>query len=74
MRQHNSIAIKKLFEAKIESQDQFDVSKASRDTLAATVQSDELIEFHRNPRAIDGVTGSLQFYQGNVVKARMIPS
>jgi len=27
----------KLLEAKIESQDQFDVSKASRDTLAATV-------------------------------------
>jgi multidrug efflux system membrane fusion protein len=60
----------KLFEAKIESQDQFDVSKANRDTLAATVQSDELnLSFTEIRAPVNGVTGSLQFYQGNVVKA-----
>ena len=60
----------KLLEAKIESQDQFDVSKANRDTLAATVQSDELnLSFTEIRAPVNGVTGSLQFYQGNVVKA-----
>ena len=60
----------KLFEAKIESQDQLDVSKAGRDTLAATVQTDELnLSFTEIRAPFDGVTGSLQFYQGNVVKA-----
>jgi len=60
----------KLLEAKIEAQDQFDISKASRDTLAATVQSDELnLEFTQIRAPFDGVTGSLQFHEGNVVKA-----
>ncbi|MGA2802010.1 MAG: efflux RND transporter periplasmic adaptor subunit [Verrucomicrobiota bacterium] len=60
----------KLLEAKIESQDQFDVSKASRDTLAATVQSDELnLSFTEIRAPFDGITGSLQFHEGNVVKA-----
>ena len=60
----------KLFEAKIESQDQFDTSKANRDTLAATVQSDELnLEFTEIRAPFDGVTGGLQFHEGNVVKA-----
>ncbi len=60
----------KLLEAKIESQDQFDISKASRDTLAATVQSDELnLSFTEIRAPFDGVTGSLQFHEGNVVKA-----
>jgi multidrug efflux system membrane fusion protein len=60
----------KLFEAKIESQDQFDSSKANRDALAATVQSDELnLSFTEIHAAFDGVTGSLQFHAGNVVKA-----
>jgi multidrug efflux system membrane fusion protein len=60
----------KLLEAKIESQDQFDVSKANRDTLAATVQSDELnLSFTEIRAPFDGVVGALQFYQGNVVKA-----
>jgi membrane fusion protein, multidrug efflux system len=60
----------KLFEAKIESQDQFDTSKANRDTLAATVQSDELnLSFTEIRAPFDGVTGSLQLHEGNVVKA-----
>jgi multidrug efflux system membrane fusion protein len=60
----------KLLEAKIESQDQFDISKASRDTLAATVQSDELnLSFTEIRAPFDGVTGSLPFHEGSVVKA-----
>jgi len=60
----------KLYEAKIESQDQFDVSKANRDTLAATVRTDQLNLSYTEIRApFDGVTGSLQFHEGNVVKA-----
>jgi multidrug efflux system membrane fusion protein len=60
----------KLLEAKIESQDQFDISKANRDTLAATVQSDELnLGFTEIRAPFDGVTSGLQSYAGNVVKA-----
>jgi multidrug efflux system membrane fusion protein len=60
----------KLYEQKIESQDQYDTSKANRDTLAATVQSDELnLEFTEIRAPFDGVTGSLQIHEGNVVKA-----
>lgn len=60
----------KLFEAKIESQDQFDASKANRDALAATVRSDELnLSFTKIHAPFDGVTGSLQKYEGDVVKA-----
>jgi multidrug efflux system membrane fusion protein len=60
----------KLLEAKIESQDQFDASKANRDTLAATVQSDELnLSFTEIRAPFDGVTGSLLLHEGNVVKA-----
>jgi multidrug efflux system membrane fusion protein len=60
----------KLFEAKIESQDQFDTSKANRDMLAATVQSDELnLEFTEIRAPFDGVAGSLLLHEGDVVKA-----
>src|SRR5882724_6134606 len=60
----------KLYGQKIESQDQYDTSKANRDTLAGTVQSDELnLEFTEIRAPFDGVTGSLQFHEGNVVKA-----
>jgi multidrug efflux system membrane fusion protein len=59
-----------LFDQKLVSQDEFDTSKAGRDTLAATVQSDELnLEFTEIRAPFDGVTGSLQFHEGNVVKA-----
>ena len=60
----------KLFDAKIEPQDQFDASKANRDMLLATVQSDELnLGFCEIRAPFDAVAGALQFYQGNVVKA-----
>jgi multidrug efflux system membrane fusion protein len=60
----------KLFDQKLVSQDEFDTSKSARDTLAATVQSDELnLEFTAIRAPFDGVTGSLQFHEGNVVKA-----
>ena len=60
----------KLFAQKMVSQDQFDTSKANRDTLAATVQSDELnLSFTEIRAPFDGVAGALQFYPGNVVKA-----
>jgi multidrug efflux system membrane fusion protein len=60
----------KLFDQKLVSQDEYDTSKASRDTLAATVQSDELnLEFTEIRAPFDGVTGSLQLHEGDVVKA-----
>ena len=60
----------KLFDQKLISQDEYDTSKANRDTLAATVQSDELsLSFCEIRAPFDGVAGALQFYQGNVVKA-----
>ncbi|MGA8492607.1 MAG: efflux RND transporter periplasmic adaptor subunit, partial [Terriglobales bacterium] len=60
----------KLFEQKLVSQDEYDTSKATRDTLAATVESDKLNLSYTEIRApIDGVTGGLQSYAGNVVKA-----
>jgi multidrug efflux system membrane fusion protein len=60
----------KLFDQKLVSQDEFDTSKAARDTLAGTVKSDELnVEFTEICAPFDGVTGSLQFHEGNVVKA-----
>jgi len=67
----------KLFNDKIESQDVFDTSKANVDALAGTVQSDRAaitnaelnLEFTAIRAPVAGKTGSLQFYQGNVVKA-----
>ncbi|HLX95644.1 MAG TPA: efflux RND transporter periplasmic adaptor subunit [Verrucomicrobiae bacterium] len=60
----------KLFEQKLVSQDEYDTSKATRDSLAATVESDKLNLSYTEIRApIDGVTGGLQSYAGNVVKA-----
>ena len=67
----------KLFGQKLVSQDEFDTSRAGMDALQGTVQSDEAavtnvalnLEFTAIRSPIDGVTGDLQFYQGNVVKA-----
>jgi len=60
----------KLFAAKLISQDEFDTSKATRDSLMATVQADELSLGYCEIRApINGRTGGLQFHAGNVVKS-----
>jgi multidrug efflux system membrane fusion protein len=60
----------KLFDQKLVSQDEYDTSKASRDTLTATVQSDELnLSFTEIRAPFDGRTGSLLFHEGNVVKS-----
>jgi multidrug efflux system membrane fusion protein len=60
----------KLFDQKLVSQDEFDTSRSARDTLAATVESDKLnLEFCEIRAPFDGATGSLQFHEGNVVKA-----
>lgn len=60
----------KLFDQKLVSQDEFDTNKANRDTLAATVQTDELNLSYTEIRApFDGVTGALQKHVGDVVKS-----
>jgi multidrug efflux system membrane fusion protein len=67
----------KLFDQKLVSQDDFDTSKASMDALAGTVQADEAavtnavlnLDYTEIRSPIDGVTGGLQSFLGNVVKA-----
>jgi multidrug efflux system membrane fusion protein len=67
----------KLFDQKLVSQDEFDTSKAGMDALAGTVATDEAavtnatlnLEFTEIRAPFDGRTGSLQFHEGNVVKA-----
>jgi len=60
----------KLFDQKLVSQDEYDTSKSARDALAATVQTDALnLGFCEIRAPFDGRTGSLQFHEGNVVKA-----
>ncbi len=67
----------KLFEQKLVSQDEFDTSRAALDALQGSVAADEAavtnaalnLEFTAIRAPFDGQTGSLQFYQGNVVKA-----
>ena len=67
----------KLFDQKLVSQDEFDTSKAGYDALTGTVAVDQAavtnaqlnLEFTEIRAPLDGVTGSLQFHEGNVVKA-----
>jgi multidrug efflux system membrane fusion protein len=67
----------KLFDQKLVSQDEFDTSKAAYEALAGTVAADESavtnaqlnLEFTAIRAPFDGRTGSLQFHEGNVVKA-----
>jgi multidrug efflux system membrane fusion protein len=67
----------KLFDQKLVSEDDYDTSKASNDTLVGTVQADEAavtnaelnLGYTEIRAPIDGVAGSLQSYVGNVVKA-----
>ena len=67
----------KLFDQKLISQDELDTNRASLDALTGTVAADKAaitnallnLEFTEIRAPFDGKTGSLQFYQGNVVKA-----
>jgi multidrug efflux system membrane fusion protein len=67
----------KLFDQKLVSQDEYDTSKAGLDTLEGTVAADQAaitnaglnLEFTGIRAPFDGRTGSLQFHEGNVVKA-----
>jgi multidrug efflux system membrane fusion protein len=67
----------KLLAAKIVSQDQVDTDTASRDAAAGTVAADKAaitnaelnLEFTEIRSPFDGVTGSLQKHEGDVVKA-----
>ncbi len=67
----------KLFDQQLVSQDEFDTSKAALDALIGTVEADESavtnaqlnLEFTKIRAPFDGRTGSLQFHEGNVVKA-----
>jgi len=61
----------KLFDQKLISQDEYDTSRANRDTLTAKVDSDKLNLSYTEIRApFDGIAGSVQFHEGNVVKAQ----
>jgi multidrug efflux system membrane fusion protein len=67
----------KLFDQKLVSRDEFDTSKAGLDALIGTVAADQAaitnadlnLEFTGIRAPFDGRTGSLQFHEGNVVKA-----
>ncbi len=67
----------KLFDQKLVSQDDFDTSKAGMDALAGTVQADEAsvtnavlnLGYTEIRSPIDGATGGLQAFVGNVVKS-----
>jgi multidrug efflux system membrane fusion protein len=67
----------KLFAAKIISEDQLDTDKASLDAATGTTSADRAaitnallnLEFCHIRAPFDGVTGSLQIHEGNVVKA-----
>jgi membrane fusion protein, multidrug efflux system len=67
----------KLFDQKLISQDELDTNKASLDALLGTVAADQAaitnallnLEFCHIDAPVDGVTGGLQSYVGNVVKA-----
>ena len=60
----------KLHDQNLVSQDEYDTSKANRDALAATVQSDELnLSYCEIRSPVDGVTGSQQVFAGNIVKS-----
>lgn len=67
----------KLYEQKIESQDAFDSTRATRDALLATVANDRAavtnaqlnVEYTQIRSPLEGVTGQYQFHEGNVVKS-----
>jgi multidrug efflux system membrane fusion protein len=67
----------KLLDQKLVSQDVYDTSKAGMDALAGTVAADQAavtnaelnLAYCEIHAPLDGVTGSLQFHEGNVVSA-----
>jgi multidrug efflux system membrane fusion protein len=67
----------KLFDAKIISRDELDTNQAALDTATGVVAADKAaitnallnLEFCHIDSPVDGVTGGLQSYVGNVVKA-----
>jgi multidrug efflux system membrane fusion protein len=68
---------KKLFDSALISQDEFDKARANVDTLKGTVEADRAairnaelnVEFTSIRSPLDGVTGNLLVYSGNIVKA-----
>ena len=68
---------KKLFDSALISQDEFDKARANLDTLKGTVLGDHAaitnaelnVEFTSIRSPLDGVTGNLLVYPGNIVKA-----
>jgi membrane fusion protein, multidrug efflux system len=73
----NFVREQKLFEQKLIAQDELDTNRANLDALAGTVAADKAaitnallnLEFCHIDSPVDGVTGGLQSYVGNVVKA-----
>jgi len=67
----------KLFDQKLISQDELDTNRASQDALTGTAAADRAaitnallnLDYCQIRAPIDGRTGSLQSYEGNVVKA-----
>ena len=67
----------KLFESALISRDEFDKARANREALEGTVQADKAavngatlnLEFTSIRSPVDGVTGNLLVYAGNIVKA-----
>jgi len=67
----------KLFDQKLISQDELDTNRASQDALTGTVTADRAaitnallnLDYCEIRSPVDGRTGSLQAYAGNVVKA-----
>ena len=68
---------RKLFDQKLVSQDEFDTSKASLDTLTGTVAADQAaitnallnLEYAEIRSPMDGVAGSQLVFVGNIIKS-----
>jgi multidrug efflux system membrane fusion protein len=69
--------VQKLFADKVASQDEFDTSKAGLDALVGTVAADQAavsnatlnLEYTTIRSPVDGVAGSQQVFEGNIVKS-----
>jgi multidrug efflux system membrane fusion protein len=73
----NFVREQKLFDQKLISQDELDTNRATQDALAGTVAADRAaitnallnLDYCEIRSPVDGRTGGLQAYAGNVVKA-----